>query len=79
MKKLLKSYKNGSGERGATSISSSVIAGIASGCAILVLVLVGLGIYAIRQKRLAERAVELSKPFGNSQSVCPTLKTASRN
>lgn len=58
-------YKNASGERGA-SISSSVLAGIISLAVIMVVVLVGLGLYAVRQKKLAERAIGLSKPFGNS-------------
>jgi hypothetical protein len=42
-----------------------VIVGIAIGCAILVLVLLGLGIYAVKQKKRAEKAIGLSKPFGN--------------
>lgn len=42
-----------------------VIIGIAVGCTILVLGLAALAVYAIRQKKRAERAIELSKPFGN--------------
>lgn len=47
------------------SISTGVIAGISVGGAVLVLGLVGLAIYAIRQKKRAERAIGLSRPFGN--------------
>lgn len=50
---------------GGNSISPGVAAGIACGGAILVLGLMGLGVYAIRQKKRAERAIGLSKPFGN--------------
>lgn len=66
--KLLKQCKIGSGD-GARAVSPGLIAGIASGCGVLVLGLIGLGIYAIRQKRIAERAIGLSKPFGNSLLV----------
>ncbi|KAF5445318.1 hypothetical protein F2P56_034378 [Juglans regia] len=65
-----------------TTISSPVIVGIAIGCAILVLVLVGVGIYAVRQKKRAERAIGLSKPFaswapsGNDSGGAPQLKGA---
>ncbi|KAG7941938.1 hypothetical protein I3843_16G073900 [Carya illinoinensis] len=67
---------------GATSISSPVIVGIAIGCAILVLGLVGVGIYAVRQKKRAERAIGLSRPFaswapsGNDSGGAPQLKGA---
>ena len=56
--------KISSGDGGA-SFSMGVIIGIAIGCTILVLGLVAVGIYAVRQKKRAERAIELSKPFGN--------------
>ncbi|KAG7941941.1 hypothetical protein I3843_16G074100 [Carya illinoinensis] len=67
---------------GATSISSPVIVGIAIGCAILVLGLVGVWIYAVRQKKRAERAIGLSRPFaswapsGNDSGGAPQLKGA---
>ncbi|KAG6672706.1 hypothetical protein I3842_16G073000 [Carya illinoinensis] len=67
---------------GATSISSPVIVGIAIGCAILVLVLVGVGIYAVNEKKRAERAIGLSKPSaswetsGNDSGGAPQLKGA---
>nr|GMC93609.1 probable leucine-rich repeat receptor-like protein kinase At5g49770 [Ipomoea batatas] len=48
-----------------TSISSRVIIGIAVGCSFLVLLLVGLGIYAVQQKKRAERAIGMSRPFGS--------------
>lgn len=47
------------------TISVGVIAGITTGCAVFVLILVALGTYAFRQKRRAEQAISLSKPFGN--------------
>ncbi|XP_059640750.1 leucine-rich repeat receptor protein kinase HPCA1 [Cornus florida] len=67
---------------GGHSISTSVIVGIAIGCALLVLVLIGLGIYAVRQKKRAERAIGLSKPFaswapsGKDSGGAPQLKGA---
>ncbi|KAA8517588.1 hypothetical protein F0562_015062 [Nyssa sinensis] len=69
-------------EHGGTSISSRAIIGIAIGCAFLVLVLVGLGIYAFQQKKRAERAIGLSKPFaswvpsGKDSGGAPQLKGA---
>ncbi|KAK8935633.1 putative leucine-rich repeat receptor-like protein kinase [Platanthera zijinensis] len=50
---------------GKNSMSTGVIAGIAVGCIILLIALVILGLYAIRQKKRAERAVEQSKPFAS--------------
>ncbi|KAG2664340.1 hypothetical protein I3760_16G078100 [Carya illinoinensis] len=63
---------------GATSISSPVIVGIAIGCGILVLGLVGVGIYAVRQKKRAERAIGLTSwaPSGNDSGGAPQLKGA---
>ncbi|XP_058075189.1 leucine-rich repeat receptor protein kinase HPCA1-like [Magnolia sinica] len=67
---------------GGTSMSSGVVIGIAVGCAVLVVVLVGVGIYAFRQKKRAERAIELSKPFaswgpsGKDSGGAPQLKGA---
>lgn len=67
---------------GGNSISPGVAAGIACGGAILVLGLVGLGVYAIRQKKRAERAIGLSKPFaswapsGKDSGGAPQLKGA---
>ncbi|KAK3444680.1 hypothetical protein EUGRSUZ_A00883 [Eucalyptus grandis] len=64
------------------SISKGALAGIAVGCAVLVLVLVGLAIYAIQQKKRAQRATELSKPFaswiprGSDDGGAPQLKGA---
>ncbi|XP_058210914.1 leucine-rich repeat receptor protein kinase HPCA1 [Rhododendron vialii] len=69
-------------EHGGTSISSSMIIGIAIGCGVLVLVLVGLGAYAVRQKKRAEKAIGLSKPFaswapsGKDSGGAPQLKGA---
>lgn len=62
---LIDNYKYVSDIHGGPSISSGVIIGIGIGCAILVLSLLGVGIYAIRQKKRAEKAIGLSKPFGN--------------
>ncbi|XP_022864552.1 probable leucine-rich repeat receptor-like protein kinase At5g49770 isoform X1 [Olea europaea var. sylvestris] len=65
-----------------TRVSSGVIAGIATGCAFLVLVLAGLATYALRQKKRAEQAISLSKPFaswapsGKDSGGAPQLKGA---
>ncbi|KAM3205084.1 leucine-rich repeat receptor protein kinase HPCA1 [Capsicum annuum] len=67
-------------ERGETSLSSRQVIGIATGCTILVLLLVALAIYAIQQKKLAERAIGMSRPFaswapsGNDSEGAPQLK-----
>ncbi|KAK1271094.1 putative leucine-rich repeat receptor-like protein kinase [Acorus gramineus] len=64
------------------SISAGLIAGVAVGCAVLILGLVGVGIYAFRQKKRAERAMKLSKPFvswapsGKETEGAPQLKGA---
>ncbi|XP_039132061.1 probable leucine-rich repeat receptor-like protein kinase At5g49770 [Dioscorea cayenensis subsp. rotundata] len=50
-------------QSGGSSLSKGAAAGIAAGCAIVLLTLIGMGIYAFRQKRRAERATEISKPF----------------
>ncbi|XP_072975349.1 leucine-rich repeat receptor protein kinase HPCA1 [Typha angustifolia] len=50
---------------GSSSKNTGLIAGIAVGCAVLVLALVGAGIYATKQKRKAQRAMELSRPFAS--------------
>lgn len=46
------------------AISKKIITAVAVGCTFLVLLLVGLTMYAVWQKRRAERAIGLSKPFG---------------
>ncbi|KAF6150138.1 hypothetical protein GIB67_023093 [Kingdonia uniflora] len=59
-----------------------IIIGISIGCVFLLLVLAGVAIYAIRQKKRAERAIELSKPFaswapaGKDSGGAPQLKGA---
>ncbi|XP_058075188.1 leucine-rich repeat receptor protein kinase HPCA1-like [Magnolia sinica] len=50
---------------GGTSISSGIIIGIAIGCTVMVLLLVGVGIYTFRQKKRAERAIQLGRPFAS--------------
>ncbi|KAL8517875.1 hypothetical protein ACS0TY_009257 [Phlomoides rotata] len=63
-------------------ISRGLTAGIAAGCVFLVLALAGLGAYAFRQKRRAEQAISLSKPFaswassGKDSGGAPQLKGA---
>ncbi|KAJ0985363.1 hypothetical protein J5N97_003719 [Dioscorea zingiberensis] len=66
---------------GGSSLKKSAVAGIAVGCVVLVLALIGMGVYALRQKRRAERATELSKPFaswtsGKGTDGIPQLKGA---
>ncbi|RWV83780.1 hypothetical protein BHE74_00025257 [Ensete ventricosum] len=52
------------GTSGKTTISTGVIAGIAAGCIVLVIGLVCVGIYALLQKKKAQRASIQSTPFG---------------
>ncbi|KAF5738437.1 leucine-rich repeat receptor-like protein kinase [Tripterygium wilfordii] len=65
-----------------TSISTGVIVGTAIGCLILVLGLIGVGIYAYRQRKRAEKAILQNKPFaswvpsGNDSGGAPQLKGA---
>ncbi|GMI78584.1 Vascular-Related RLK 1 [Hibiscus trionum] len=65
-----------------TSVSTGVIIAIATGAGVLVLGLLGVGIYAIRQKKRAEKAIGLSRPFaswapsGKDSGGAPQLKGA---
>ncbi|KAM1272251.1 hypothetical protein ACFX2J_032964 [Malus domestica] len=65
-----------------SSMSTGVIVGISVSCLVLVVGLVVVGIYAIRQKKRAERAIGLSRPFaswvpsGNDSGGAPQLKGA---
>ncbi|KAL0302952.1 UNVERIFIED_CONTAM: putative leucine-rich repeat receptor-like protein kinase [Sesamum radiatum] len=74
-------YAFGDGH-GRSHISTGMLAGITTGCAFMVLVLAALGIYAFRQKKRAEKAVSLSRPFaswapgGNDAGGAPQLKGA---
>lgn len=47
-----------------SSLRKGVVIGIAIGCTVLMLSLIGLGVYAILQKKRAEKAIGLSRPFG---------------
>ncbi|KAB5561866.1 hypothetical protein DKX38_006823 [Salix brachista] len=64
------------------SLSTGAVVGIGTGCGLLVMSLVGVGIYAIRQKKRAEKAIGLSKPFaswapsGKDSGGVPQLKGA---
>ncbi|KAF4354441.1 hypothetical protein F8388_018401, partial [Cannabis sativa] len=70
------------GSHKGNSISIGAIAGIAAGCAVLVLGLVAVAVYAIRQKKRAEKAIGLSRPFaswapsGKDSGGAPQLKGA---
>ncbi|KAM2625657.1 hypothetical protein TB1_032492 [Malus domestica] len=65
-----------------SSMSTGVIVGISVSCLVLVVGLVVVEIYAIRQKKRAERAIGLSRPFtswapsGNDSGGAPQLKGA---
>ncbi|KAJ6746816.1 LEUCINE-RICH REPEAT-CONTAINING PROTEIN [Salix koriyanagi] len=61
---IASNYPFPDGSRG-NSLSSGVVVGIGIGCGLLVMSLVGVGIYAIRQKKRAEKAIGLSKPFAS--------------
>ncbi|KAG7944215.1 hypothetical protein I3843_15G088500 [Carya illinoinensis] len=70
---------------GRTSIGTHVIIGIAFTCAILVMGLLGVWIYAVRQKKRAKEVIGFSTPFaswkssGNDSSgEAPQLKDARR-
>lgn len=52
-----------------------MVTGIITGCSALVLCLVALGIYAIWQKRRAEQAIGLSRPFGKSKVLAESLRS----
>ncbi|CAJ1942111.1 unnamed protein product [Sphenostylis stenocarpa] len=71
-----------SGSHKGASLSKGVIIGIAIGSTFLVLSLIGLAIYAILQKKRAERAIGLSRPFaswapsGKDSGGAPQLKGA---
>ncbi|XP_027345046.1 probable leucine-rich repeat receptor-like protein kinase At5g49770 [Abrus precatorius] len=64
------------------SLSKGVVIGIAIGCTFLVMSLIGLAMYAILQKKRAERAIGLSRPFaswapsGKDSGGAPQLKGA---
>ncbi|XP_039136272.1 probable leucine-rich repeat receptor-like protein kinase At5g49770 [Dioscorea cayenensis subsp. rotundata] len=65
-----------------SSTSTALIIGIAVGSAVLVIGLMAVGIYAFKQKKRAQRAIELSKPFaswaprGSDSGGAPQLKGA---
>ncbi|XXG42028.1 hypothetical protein AAC387_Pa01g2381 [Persea americana] len=50
---------------GGSSISTVVTIGITVGCVLLVLMVVAVGAYAFWQKKRAERAIKLNKPFAS--------------
>lgn len=70
------------GSHKGASLSKGVVIGISTGCTFLVLSLIGLAIYAILQKKRAERAIGLSRPFaswapsGKDSGGAPQLKGA---
>ncbi|XP_057417146.1 leucine-rich repeat receptor protein kinase HPCA1 [Lotus japonicus] len=65
-----------------SSLRKGVVIGIAIGCTVLMLSLIGLGVYAILQKKRAEKAIGLSRPFaswapsGQDSGGAPQLKGA---
>lgn len=69
-------------EHAETTVSPGIIAGIAIGSSFLVIVLIVVAMYAIRQKKRAEKAIGLSKPFaswapsGKDSGGAPQLKGA---
>ncbi|KAH1053245.1 hypothetical protein GLYMA_08G266100v4 [Glycine max] len=70
------------GSQKGASLNKGVVIGISIGCTVLVLSLIGLAIYAILQKKRAERAIGLSRPFaswapsGKDSGGAPQLKGA---
>ncbi|CAI9108426.1 OLC1v1008010C1 [Oldenlandia corymbosa var. corymbosa] len=67
---------------GGGNISKKIIAAVAVGGTFLVMLLVGIAMYAVWQKRRAERAIGMSKPFaswvpsGKDSGGAPQLKGA---
>ncbi|GLJ34399.1 hypothetical protein SUGI_0691570 [Cryptomeria japonica] len=57
-------YSIGS-EESSKGISSAVIAGIAVGAVVLALAVIVVGFYALRQRKRAEKAIEIHKPFAS--------------
>lgn len=63
-----------------SSMSKGAIVGITVGCVVLILGLIIVGIYAFKQKKIAEKAMVLSKPFaswgsgGKDAGGAPQLK-----
>ncbi|XP_057837068.2 leucine-rich repeat receptor protein kinase HPCA1 [Cryptomeria japonica] len=52
-------------EESSKGISSAVIAGIAVGAVVLALAVIVVGFYALRQRKRAEKAIEIHKPFAS--------------
>ncbi|KAJ4817028.1 Leucine-rich repeat protein kinase family protein [Rhynchospora pubera] len=52
-------------DSGSSAKNTGLIIGISAGCAILVIALIGAAVYAIRQKKKAQKAMELSRPFAS--------------
>lgn len=79
---FLADYYPFSGSHRGASLRKGVVIGIAIGSTFLVLSLIGLAIYAILQKKRAERAIGLSRPFaswapsGKDSGGAPQLKGA---
>ncbi|KAH9289277.1 hypothetical protein KI387_033394 [Taxus chinensis] len=69
-------------DESSTGLSSGVIAGIAIGAAVLAFAVIAVGLYALRQKKRAEKAIEIHKPFsswgpgGTDNGQVPKLKGA---
>ncbi|KAA0051261.1 putative leucine-rich repeat receptor-like protein kinase [Cucumis melo var. makuwa] len=65
-------------DNGSTSTNTGLVIGIAVGCAFLVVCLIGMGTYAIQQKRRAEKANPNAfwLPSGNDSGSAPQLKGA---
>ncbi|XP_057824676.2 leucine-rich repeat receptor protein kinase HPCA1 isoform X3 [Cryptomeria japonica] len=69
------------GEGNLNSLSLGAIVGIAVASALVILLIFGVTIYALKQKRRAEKALEFSKPFASwgasgGESGAPKLKGA---
>ncbi|XP_038905470.1 probable leucine-rich repeat receptor-like protein kinase At5g49770 isoform X3 [Benincasa hispida] len=71
-------YPFSANNEGSTSTNTGLVIGIAVGCAFLVLCLIGIGTYAIQQKRRAEKAKPNAfwVPSGNDSGSAPQLKGA---
>ncbi|GLJ34404.1 hypothetical protein SUGI_0691680 [Cryptomeria japonica] len=58
-------YIIGSEERSSRGLSAGLIAGIVIAAVVLTLVVIMVGLYALRQKKRADKAIEIHKPFAS--------------
>ena len=65
--------------KGKFALSLGLILGISVAGVLLVLLLVAVGVYAVWQKKRAEKAIGLSRPFGNCLSMILQKHSGKKN